>query len=126
MVQCGVCSKEFTPLSMVGIARATTVIRCPDCENRNKVPVAIKNLNKDVQNEVLSITSRIEKLEKLVQTTVESLVQAKLFELESKIIENLETKLDEDMNSFLKDFQEKIQMQVVTLNNRLLKIEGNK
>jgi len=128
MVRCDVCKTEFTPMSLAGVARGH-VLRCPDCDRTKTLSKAARRLNTDIQNDLLSMTKRIERIENainMVQTTVESIVESKLFDLESKLLEKMDSQFEEQMKKMFDEFTEKLQMQIVTISNRVIKLEENK
>jgi hypothetical protein len=62
----------------------------------------------------------------MVQTTVEAIVQTKLFDLESQIIEKMDNQIEEQLKARFDEFTEKLQMQIVTISNRVIQLEENK
>lgn len=115
-------------MSHAGVARGH-VLRCPDCDRTKALSKAAQRLNIDIQNDLLSMTKRIEKIENainMVQTTVEAIVQTKLFDLETKLIEKMDSQFEEQMKTMLDGFTEKLQMQIVTISNRVIKLEEDK
>ncbi len=112
-------------MSLAGVARGY-VLRCPDCDRTKALSKAAKRLNTDIQNDLLSMTKRIERMENainMVQTTVEAIVQTKLFELESKLLESMDNQFEEQMKKMFDEFTEKLQMQIVTISNRVIQLE---
>ena len=125
MVRCDVCKKEYKPLSHAGVTRGM-VLRCPDCDRRKTLSKGAQRLNIDIQNDLLSMTKRIEKIENainMVQTTVETIVQTKLFDLEGKLLEKMDSQFEEQMKRMFDEFAEKLQMQIVTISNRVIQLE---
>ena len=115
-------------MSLAGVARSH-VLRCPDCDRTKALSKAARRLNTDIQNDLLSMTKRIERMENainMIQTTVETIVQTKLFELESKLFENMSNQFEEQMKETFDEFTEKLQMQIVTISNRVIQLEENK
>jgi N-methylhydantoinase A/oxoprolinase/acetone carboxylase beta subunit len=125
MVRCDICKTEYKPLSHAGVTRGT-VLRCPDCDKKKKLSKAAQRLNTDIQNDLLSMTKRIEKIEyaiNMVQTTVEAIVQTKLFDLESQVIEKMDNQIEEQLKARFDEFTEKLQNQMVTISNRVIQLE---
>ena len=128
MVRCDICKTEYKPLSHAGVTRGT-VLRCPDCDKKKKLSKAAQRLNIDIQNDLLSMTKRIEKIEyaiNMVQTTVEAIVQTKLFDLESQVIEKMDNQIEKQLKARFDEFTEKLQKQIVTISNRVIKLEEDK
>ena len=128
MVRCDVCKTEYRPLSHAGVTQGT-VLRCPDCDRKKALSKAAQRLNIDIQNDLLSMTKRIEKIEyamNMVQTTVEAIVQTKLFDLESQLIEKMDVQIEQQLKARFDEFTEKLQMQMVAISNRVIKLEEEK
>jgi len=128
MVRCDVCKTEYKPLSHAGVTQGK-ILRCPDCDRKKALSKAAQRLNIDIQNDLLSMAKRIEKIEyamNMVQTTVEAIVQTKLFDLESQLIEKMDIQIEEQLKARFDEFTEKLQMQMVAISNRVIKLEEEK
>ena len=112
-------------MSHAGVARGH-VLRCPDCDRTKTLSKAARKLNTEIQNDLLSMTKRIERIENainMVQTTVEAIVESKLFDLETKLIEKMDNQFEEQVKAMFDEFTEKLQMQIVTISNRVIQLE---
>ena len=128
MVRCDVCKAEYKPLSHAGVTQGT-ILRCPDCDRKKALSKAAQRLNIDIQNDLLSMTKRIERIEyamNMVQTTVEAIVQTKLFDLEGQIVGKMDNQIEQQLKARFDEFTEKLQMQMVAISNRVIKLEEEK
>tara|TARA_R110000803_G_scaffold144073_1_gene210000 strand:+ start:1445 stop:1879 length:435 start_codon:yes stop_codon:yes gene_type:complete len=130
---CRVCGKQFSTNSMKVSA---DIYSCPDCWGKNKQSALTKNLTEKMNRAVMSIETRLDKVEEanrmipmivnaelsnsmlslngLSGVDIKELITTELAEVKKELVEH---QLDS-----IKIFQKKLQKQVITLNNKIIKI----
>jgi len=131
--QCRVCEKPFTTVSLKGTQFEET---CPVCHNSKKRTSAEVNIVGKMDRRFLSMETRLDRLEKS-QEMIPMIIGAEIstimmdingltgIDLKGMIALALtEAKADISKNNALliKKFQTKLQQQIVTLNNKIIKI----
>jgi len=135
LVKCEKCGVEFRPRSLLW-AKNQRRIKCDTCYNKNKTPKMLKSLNVDTQNIIMSLEDRIDRVEEkanMIDVIVNTIIQDKMTEMESKlkkiteeIIENAHITINEHLDKEFEKRFEKLQKQIITLNNKIIKIEESK
>lgn len=117
-VKCAVCGENFKQ-SMAFTGRSTVRNnKCHRCRISSRNLASVKNLNRDVQNVILSLESRVVKVEEkmsLIETIANTIV-------EQRISEFITDKLSEEIITATKAVEKKYKSEILILNNRISKL----
>lgn len=135
LVECEKCGVEFRPRSLLWVKNQNR-IKCDSCYNKNKTPKMLKSLNVETQNTLMALETRMDDVENkanMIDVIVNTIIADKMSEIEIKlnkmtkeIIEHAHNIINEHLDNEFEKRTEKLQKQILTLSNKIIKIEESK
>lgn len=126
---CKICKEPFTTTSL---RAGEWEMKCSKCDNEKKRTHIERNISIKFDTAIFSVENRLEKLEQAtevipmlvaaeVSNALNDLTGVEMFRSIQKELSESIQKEHEKRNRELKIFKEKLQRQIVTLNNKYLK-----
>jgi len=122
-MKCIVCEIEFKPTSLKFEGERKGSI-CTKCRSMRKQSSAVQSANKRKQTEYLALQTRIERMEEkfsMFDTIVESMTRDIAENVAKEQVKSMEEQILKNILGLLKLFQDKIQAQVMDINNKIIR-----
>ena len=122
-MKCIVCEIEFKPTSLKFEGERKGSI-CTKCRSMRKQSSAVQSANKRKQTEYLALQTRIERMEEkfsMFDTIVESMTRDIAENVGKEQVKSMEEQILKNILGLLKLFQDKIQAQVMDINNKIIR-----
>ena len=122
-MKCIACNIEFKPTSLKFEGERKGSI-CTKCRSMRKQTNAVQSANKRKQTEYLALQTRIEKMEEkfsMFDTIVESMTRDIAENVAIEQVKSMEEQILKNILGLLKVFQDKMQAQVMDINNKIIR-----
>ncbi len=122
-MKCKACEIEFKPTSLKFEGERKGNI-CTSCRSLSKQSSAVQSANKRKQTEYLALQTRIERMEEkfsLLDTIVESMTRDIAENVAVEQVKSMEEQILKNILGLLKLFQDKMQAQVMDINNKIIR-----
>tara|TARA_R100001463_G_scaffold1194_3_gene5215 strand:- start:13325 stop:13699 length:375 start_codon:yes stop_codon:yes gene_type:complete len=118
-----VCEIEFRPTSLKFEGERKGSI-CTKCRSMRKQSSAVQSANKRKQTEYLALQTRIERMEEKISmfdTIVESITRDIAENVAIEQVKSMEENILKNILGLMKLFQDKMQAQVMDINNKIIR-----
>jgi len=122
-MKCMVCEIEFRPTSLKFEGERKGSI-CTKCRSMRKQSSAVQSANKRKQTEYLALQTRIERMEEKISmfdTIVESITRDIAENVAIEQVKSMEENILKNILGLMKLFQDKMQAQVMDINNKIIR-----
>lgn len=122
-MKCIACEIEFKPISLKFEGERKGSI-CTKCRSMRKQSSAVQSANKRKQTEYLALQTRIERMEEkfsMLDTIVESMTRDIAENVAKEQVKSMEEQILKNILGLLKVFQDKMQAQVMEINNKIIR-----
>ena len=129
---CTVCSQQYKVDSIAHAKRITEnrlIPICRDCHRKQRTSSAVKKLNAETQLELLSLIKRVEDCEQKfshIEYVIEGVVADKTNNISKEVIAVAYNTIHEYLEKEFKKREDKLQSQILKLNNKIIKMEESK
>ena len=122
-MKCMVCEIEFKPTSLKFEGERKGSI-CTKCRSMRKQTSAVQSANKRKQTEYLALQTRIERMEEkfsMLDTIVESMTRDIAENVAKEQVKSMEEQILKNILGLMKLFQDKMQAQIIEINNKIIR-----